>query len=117
MIVEVYGDMTTLVVTYFGLRLRCFRLTTSGQLTMFSHAVEPLSPFRLGVLLAVARVPRYESTVLELLRKRLQRFARFLHACLTSPWLQHQVSANQAVGNLAPGLVRTCSPACFGSCA
>lgn len=42
-------------------------------LAMFAKSAEPLSVFRCGVLLAVARIPRYETPVLDILRKRVTR--------------------------------------------
>ena len=61
------------------------------QMAMFSHSLQALSPFRIGVLLAVARIPRCEATVMDLLRKRMARYAKYLFESQTSPWLQHQV--------------------------
>jgi hypothetical protein len=58
---------------------------------MFTKRLEPLSPFRAGVLLAVARIPRCEAVVLDILRKRLQRYSKFMAASAESPWLQLQV--------------------------
>lgn len=66
-------------------------LTPCVQLALFAKHGEPLSPFRCGALLAVARLPRCEAGVLDLLRKRIARFAKLRSGMTSSAWLQHQV--------------------------
>ena len=67
-------------------------LAACFQLNMFAKHAEPLSAFRCGVLLAVARIPRHEAPVLDLLRKRVNRFFKFLVSARWSMWLQRHNS-------------------------
>lgn len=61
---------------------------------MFGRNGEPLTPFRCGVLLSVARVARYELQILDIIKKRVAKQCRFATAATHSGWLE----AHNALG-------------------
>lgn len=57
---------------------------------MFGKAAEPLSPFRAGVLLTLARIPRYEPAAIDVFKRRVTRSGRFSVSAHGSAWVRQQ---------------------------
>jgi len=60
------------------------------QLRLFKSG-EKLSPFRVGLLLSLARIQRFESKCLAIITHRVLDEFKVRFECITSPWLHDQV--------------------------